>query len=146
MPLLKDKRSKMVFVTRGRKKNGNDPTLQIINEKVVEFFKEHGLTKEVLRDQYVQKVELLKANFLEKDLNPSLIKLTHNQDISENNGGFLSLTSPKAREIRAALLEKDIFTDARDQILRFGPAPYTTSSQITEVMEALKDVADGIKV
>ncbi|WP_018127786.1 aminotransferase class V-fold PLP-dependent enzyme [Balneola vulgaris] len=115
-----------------------DPSSQYRAAKVVELFKEQGLTSEVLRDQYVQKVELLKEHFLKQDLDPSLIKLTHTKDIATHNGGFLSITSPKAREIRAALLENGIFTDARDQILRFGPAPYTTSAQIEQVMIELK--------
>jgi selenocysteine lyase/cysteine desulfurase len=121
-----------------------DPSSQYRAAKVVEFFNEQGLTKEILRDQYVQKVELLKTHFLEKDLDPSVIKLTHQKDIAKHNGGFLSLTSPKAREIRASLLEKDVFTDARDQILRFGPAPYTTTSQIKEVMDALEKSVKSI--
>lgn len=121
-----------------------DPSSQYRAAKVVEFFKEQGLTKEVLRDQYVQKVELLKKYFLEKDFDPSVIKLTHQKSIAENNGGFLSFTSPKAREIRAHLLAKDVFTDARDQILRFGPAPYTTSAQIKDVMDVLKNTIDDL--
>lgn len=121
-----------------------DPSSQYRATKIVEFFNKQGLTKEILRDQYVQKVELLKTHFLEKDLDPSVIKLTHQKDIAKHNGGFLSLTSPKAREIRASLLEKNVFTDARDQILRFGPAPYTTTSQIKEVMDALEESVNTI--
>ncbi len=121
-----------------------DPSSQYRAAKVAHFFEEQGLSKEVLRHQYVQKVELLKSHFLEKDIDPNLIRLTHQKDIKEHNGGFLSLTSSKAREIRAALLERDIFTDARDQILRFGPAPYTTTSQIEEVMDALNRVTNEL--
>jgi len=54
-----------------------------------------------------------------------------------HNAGFLSLTSPQAVSIRARLLEKNVFTDARDTILRLGPAPYTTEQQINEVIAAL---------
>ena len=111
---------------------------------MVEFFEEQGLTKEILRDQYVQKVEILKKYFLDKDFDPSVIRLTHEKSITEHNGGFLSLTSPKAREIRAELLARDIFTDARDQILRFGPAPYTTTTQIEDVMVALNEIVDTL--
>lgn len=121
-----------------------DPSSQYRAAKVVEFFEEQRLTKEILRDQYVQKVELLKKHFSEKDFDPAVIRLTHEKSISENNGGFLSLTSPKAREIRAELLARDIFTDARDQILRFGPAPYTTTSQIEDVMVALNEVINEL--
>ncbi len=121
-----------------------DPSSQYRAAKVVEFFEEQGLTKEILRDQYVQKVELLKKHFLDKDFDPSVIRLTHDKSIAEHNGGFLSLTSPKAREIRAELLARDVFTDARDQMLRFGPAPYTTTTQIEDVMVALDEIVDTL--
>lgn len=114
-----------------------DPSSQFRAAKVVEFFDEQGLTPEVLRSQYQDQVGLLRSLFLEKDFDPSVIKLTHTESLSRN-GGFLSLTSPKARDLRADLLSRGIFTDARDQILRFGPAPYTTEAQIEEVMEELK--------
>ena len=42
------------------------------------------------------------------------------------------------------ILEKDIFTDARGHILRFGPAPYTTTAQIEQVMKELKIVVDAL--
>ncbi|MEQ9263820.1 MAG: hypothetical protein RLN81_01265 [Balneolaceae bacterium] len=114
-----------------------DPSSQFRAAKVVEFFNEQGLTPEVLRSQYQDQVGLLRSLFLQKDFDPSVIKLTHTESLSRN-GGFLSLTSPKARELRADLLNRGIFTDARDQILRFGPAPYTTEAQIEEVMGELK--------
>ena len=113
-----------------------DPSSQFRAAKVVEFFKEQGLTPEVLRAQYVAQVELLRSLFLEKDFNPDVIKLTHNEPLSRN-GGFLSLTSPKARKLRADLLARNIFTDARNEILRLGPAPYTTTAQIEEMIEEL---------
>lgn len=114
-----------------------DPSSQFRAAKVVEFFKEQGLTPTVLRNQYKAQVSLLRSVFLQQDFDPSVIKLTHTEPLSLN-GGFLSLTSSKAREIRADLLSKGIFTDARNEILRFGPAIYTTESQIKEVMTELK--------
>ncbi|MEO1021389.1 MAG: hypothetical protein AAFW89_02505 [Bacteroidota bacterium] len=113
-----------------------DPSSQFRAAKVVEFFDEQGLNPQVLRKQYLAQVGLLREQFLLYDFNPEVIRLTHQQSL-EQNGGFLSLTSPHAREIRAHLLDKDVFTDARDQILRFGPAPYITESQIEEAMEEL---------
>tara|TARA_R110002096_G_scaffold151859_2_gene314610 strand:+ start:12742 stop:13926 length:1185 start_codon:yes stop_codon:yes gene_type:complete len=120
-----------------------DPSSQYRAAKVVEFFKEQNLTPEILREQYQQKVGLLKDHFQNLNISPSLIKLTHTRDL-EFNGGFLSLTSPKAQEIRARLLEKDIFTDARGNIIRFGPAPYTTTAQIEQVMKELNIVIDAL--
>lgn len=120
-----------------------DPSSQYRAARVVEFFKSRKLTPEVLRDQYLQKVELLRDLFLEKGFDPTVIRLTHERPL-EHNGGFLSLTSPKAREIRAALLERAVFTDARDQILRFGPAPYTTTAQIEAAIHELAQVVQRL--
>ncbi len=113
-----------------------DPSSQFRAAKVVEFFEEQGLTPEVLRNQYERQVGMLRSLFLEKDFNPEHIKFTHNEPLS-SNGGFLSLTSPFARDLRADLLSRGIFTDARNQILRFGPAPYTTEAQIKAAIEEL---------
>lgn len=115
-----------------------DPSSQFRAARVVEFFQEQGLTPKVLRDQYLAQVGMLRSLFLEQDFAPDKIRLTHNEPLSKN-GGFLSLTSPKAREIRADLLEREVFTDARNEILRLGPAPYTTEQQIEAMIGELKD-------
>jgi kynureninase len=61
------------------------------------------------------------------------------------NGGFLSLYSAHAVAIRKRLLEKDVFTDARDTILRLGPAPYTTSQQIFDVIGLLSETVSEMQ-
>lgn len=114
-----------------------DPSSQFRAAKVVEFFREMGLTPDVLRHQYESQVGLLRSLFLEKNFDPEHIRLTHHEPLSRN-GGFLSLTSPYAREIRADLLERSIFTDARNTILRLGPAPYTTTAQIGQVIDEVE--------
>ena len=42
----------------------------------------------------------------------------------EKLGGFLALESPRAGDLRRALLARGVFTDHRDTTLRMGPAPY----------------------
>ncbi|MDR9419700.1 aminotransferase class V-fold PLP-dependent enzyme [Gracilimonas sp.] len=120
-----------------------DPSSQFRAAKVVEFFQEQGLTPEVLRSQYKAQVGMLRERFLAKNFSPSLIRLTHEEPL-EKNGGFLSLTSPHARDIRARLMENGVFTDARGEILRFGPAPYITTSQIEQAMDELEKVVKEI--
>lgn len=120
-----------------------DPTSQFRAAKVVEFFSEHGLTKEVLTNQYRAQVKCLKNLFLDMKFDSNKIKLTHNRS-STKNGGFLSLTSPKARELCADLHSRNIYTDARNEILRFGPAPYTTEKQIISVIKELKKSVENI--
>lgn len=114
-----------------------DPISQYRAAAVVAFFDDQGLTPELLRKQYSAQVGLLREKFLSKNFDTDVIRLTHNEPL-ENTGGFLSLTSPIARELRADLLEREIFTDARDQILRFGPAPYTTTAQIELAIDELE--------
>jgi selenocysteine lyase/cysteine desulfurase len=120
-----------------------DPSSQFRAAKVVEFFRHQGLTPEVLRNQYEAQVGLLRSLFLEHDFDPDKIRLTHNEPLSRN-GGFLSLTSDKARELRADLLSRGIFTDARNEILRLGPAPYTTEEQIEEMIGELRFSVENI--
>lgn len=120
-----------------------DPSSQFRAAKVVEFFREQGLTPEVLRNQYKAQVNLLREQFLSRNFDSPVIRLTHEEPL-ERNGGFLSLTSPHARDIRAQLMENGVFTDARGEVLRFGPAPYITTSQIEQAMDKLEKVVGGI--
>lgn len=113
-----------------------DPASQFRAAKVVEFFREQGLTPKVLREQYRSQVGLLRNLFEEQNFDPAHIRLKHNRPL-EQNGGFLALRSPNARELRAELLQEGVFTDARGEILRMGPAPYINSGQIRQAMEKL---------
>ena len=113
-----------------------DPISQFRAAAVVDFFRKQGLTPDVLKNQYRSQVQYLRELFEEKNYEGSEIECSHNRP-PEETGGFLSLKSPHARTIRATLLDKGIFTDARDQILRLGPAPYTTSNQCESVIDAL---------
>ncbi len=121
-----------------------DSVSQFRAAKVVEFFREQELTPSILRRQYLSQTKLMKKLFLQLDLDAAVIKLRHNRPLGQN-GGFLSLRSPFARTIRAKLLEQQVFTDARGDILRLGPAPYITTSQIEQAMEKLAKVVKNLK-
>lgn len=120
-----------------------DPASQFRAAKVVEFFEEEGLTPDVLRNQYLRQVGLLKDLFLEQDFDPNFIKLRHDRPLEEN-GGFLALQSEQARKIQDCLMDEGVYTDARADILRFGPAPYTTSTQIKAAIKKLTAVVDQL--
>ncbi|MCW9707750.1 aminotransferase class V-fold PLP-dependent enzyme [Fodinibius salsisoli] len=121
-----------------------DPTAQFRAAKVVAFFEEQDLSPSVLRQQYLRQLKLLRKQFLAQDFNAKLIKLYHRQPL-EQNGGFLALRSPYARTIRAELMEKNIYTDARGDVLRLGPAPYVTSEQIKTVITELSKVVNRLQ-
>lgn len=120
-----------------------DPISQFRAAEVAGFFRKQGLTPTVLRKQYSDQVQYLRNLFDEQ--NKDTYQIEHSQKRPlEETGGFLSLRSPNARKLRTNLLEKGIFTDARDEILRIGPAPYTTSKQCEQIINALFKEIDGL--
>jgi len=120
-----------------------DPTSQFRAAEVVRFFEEQQLTPSVLRRQYLSQLKLLRGQFLSKDYNSEIIKLRHHKPL-EQNGGFLALHSAYARTIQQELMKRNIYTDARGEVLRLGPAPYTTTQQIRQVIQALDEVVSDI--
>ena len=115
-----------------------DPISQYRGAAVTDFFRNQGLTPNVLRDQYSSQLTYLRKLFDEKNFSDSGIEHANIRPVEES-GGFLSLRSENARKLRAMLLEREVFTDARDDIIRIGPAPYTTSHQCEQVIETLFD-------
>ena len=113
-----------------------DPVSQFRAAKVVKFFREQQLSPDLLRKQYSEQVGYLRELFLSRNFDPELIRPTIGYKATEK-GGFLSLTSSYAQNLRKELIEQGIFTDARSNILRVGPAPYTTKSQCEAVIEAI---------
>lgn len=45
-------------------------------------------------------------------------------------GGFVSVRAPRAPEVARALRDKNVWVDARGDILRMGPAPYLTDEEL----------------
>jgi kynureninase len=54
--------------------------------------------------------------------------------------GFLAIRAPRAAEISKALRDRGVFTDARGEILRLGPAPYLSDEQLHEGIQVLDSV------
>ncbi|MEW5853695.1 MAG: hypothetical protein AB2A00_33275 [Myxococcota bacterium] len=53
--------------------------------------------------------------------------------------GFVSLRTPRAGELVETLRKKGVFTDARGDLLRLGPAPYLTDDELSRGVDALSD-------
>ena len=115
-----------------------DPISQYRAAAVTDFFQKQGLSPDLLQKQYRAQISYLRKLFDENNFEESNIKHANTKPLKET-GGFMALRSPDARDIRADLLKKDVFTDARNDIIRFGPAPYTTSNQCEEVIRELFD-------
>jgi kynureninase len=115
-----------------------DPTSHYRASEVFDFFAERGLTVEVLAASYRHQVALLAERFDALDLDPAAIDRDRSVPV-ERMGGFLALESPRAGELRRALLRRGVYTDHRDTTLRMGPAPYLSDRQIEEAMAVLGD-------
>jgi kynureninase len=53
-------------------------------------------------------------------------------------GGFVALGTPRAQELSKELRADGVFTDARGDVLRLGPAPYVTDDEIDEALALLR--------
>lgn len=117
-----------------------DPTSHYRAAEVFAFFDEMGLTAELLREVSRHQVGLLAERFDALDLEPAVIDRDRSVDLADV-GGFLALRSPRAGALQAALHERGVYTDHRDDVLRLGPAPYLSDGQLGDAVAVLGDVA-----
>ncbi|GAA3548911.1 kynureninase [Amycolatopsis ultiminotia] len=118
-----------------------DPSSHYRGVRVQRFFAEHGLTPHFLREVSRHQVGLLARCFDELGLPEDVV--TRDRDTPpEGIGGFLSLRSPQAAQLCAALAGRGVRTDSRGHYLRFGPAPYLSDAQLEAAMSALRAVIE----
>jgi len=120
-----------------------DPTSNYRAARVFQFFNEMNLTPEFLREVSQHQIGLMIDEFDKLDLDPKII--TRNKSTSlENIAGFLVLYSESAGKISEKLKEKNVWTDYRGNVLRFGPAPYISDEQIKEAIKVLRNVIQSL--
>lgn len=120
-----------------------DPTAHYRASEVFSFFAEEGLDPEFLRAVSRHQVGRLAAAFDALDIEPQLVRRDRETPL-DSIGGFLALHTEQAGELNAALFERGVYTDHRDAILRFGPAPYLADAQLDEAMAALGDAVAAL--
>jgi kynureninase len=120
-----------------------DPTAHYRGAEVFAFFAEQGLTPELLREVSQHQIDLLRRSFDALDLDPALVDRDRVVPL-ESLGGFLALTSPRAGDLHRALKERGVFTDFRGDVLRLGPAPYLSDSQLERGIELLGEAARAL--
>ncbi len=120
-----------------------DPVSHYRAARVFSFFRERGLTKELLRSISQHQMQLLIERFDGFDADPSLIVRDTSAGLAQH-GGFLVLRSVRAAEIHERLRAAGVHTDYRDQALRLGPAPYLSDQQLHEAMDILRDILAAI--
>ena len=110
-----------------------DPVGHYRARAVLGFFRDAGLDVPLLRAISQAQLTRLAAGIDALDLDPAV--LTWNRDLPpQRRGGFLALVAPGADELTARLRERGVFTDHRGPVLRLGPAPYVTDTQLDEAI------------
>ena len=117
-----------------------DPASAYRGARVFGFFEDQGLTPALLHETYQHQLGVLAATFDELDLPPEVLGRDRDVPIAEL-GGFLSLRTPHAGEVRATLGERGVLTDSRADLLRVGPAPYLSDAQLVAGMRTIGEVA-----
>jgi kynureninase len=119
-----------------------DPTSHYRGAAVFDFFEEHALTPELLREISQHQVGLLARSFDDLDLDPGFV--TRDRAIAlEDLGGFVALRSARAPELCRGLRDRGVSTDHRGETLRLGPAPYLSDRQITDAIGLLGEIVRG---
>lgn len=116
-----------------------DPTSHYRAAAVFDFFREQGLTPALLRAVSQHQVGLLASGFDALDLDPAIASRDRDAPLSEI-GGFLALRSPVATSLTKRLRARGVWTDARGDVLRLGPAPYLSDRQLRDAIALLGEV------
>jgi kynureninase len=117
-----------------------DPTSHYRAAAVFEFFSQQGLTPTLLREVSQHQIGLLAGGFDALDLDPSIVSRDRTVPLSEV-GGFLALRSPIASSLVKQLRVRGVWADARGEVLRLGPAPYFSDTQLQDAIALLGDAA-----
>lgn len=121
-----------------------DPVSHYRGAEVFDFFDQHELTVELLREVSQHQIGLLIERFDDLDLDPRTIARETATPL-DRLGGFLALDSPRAGDIHAGLRERGVLTDFRGTTLRLGPAPYLSDQQLRDAVGLLGAVVRGLE-
>ena len=110
-----------------------DPASTLRARAVARFFEAEGMTVEALRATSLAQTGRLLAAVA--DL-PRVTVATPTADA--DRGGFVSLRTADATALSKALREDGVFTDARGDMLRLGPAPYVLDAELDEAVARLR--------
>jgi selenocysteine lyase/cysteine desulfurase len=112
-----------------------DPTSHYRAAAVFQFFRDQGLTPQLLREVSQHQIGVLASAFDALHLDPAVVS----RDSWPLSGiaGFLALRSPAATALSHKLKAWGVRTDARGDILRLGPAPYLSDQQLRDAVAAL---------
>jgi kynureninase len=117
-----------------------DPTSHYRAARVFGFFRDRELTPPLLREVSQHQIGLLASAFDALDLDPALVSRDRACPLGDI-GGFLALRSPLAPALVRGLRARGVWVDSRSDVVRLGPAPYLTDSQLRDAIGTLGQVA-----
>jgi kynureninase len=112
-----------------------DPTSHYRAAAVFAFHERERLTADRLYAINRQQLRLLTAHVEALDIDPAVAAIEPMP--ADRRGGFLAIRMPRAPAAVTALRERDVFVDARGDVLRLGPAPYLRDDQLRGAVAAL---------
>lgn len=121
-----------------------DPVSHYRASAVFEFFKEHNLNAEFLRQVSRHQIKLLCSEFDKLDADERIITRDRSYG-SDEIAGFLVLITPFAELFYYKLKASGVLTDFRGNALRFGPAPYISDDKLIEAIYILSTIITEIK-
>lgn len=113
-----------------------DPTSHYRACAVFDHFDRLGLNPRLLSAINQRQIARLEQNFLALGQPKARIDLAQSVSPAQR-AGFLALRTPFAQTLSEKLRAHGVFSDARQDILRLGPAPYLCDAQLDRSIEAL---------
>jgi kynureninase len=106
-----------------------DPTSHYRAVAVARFMERQGMTANAMRDLSLAQTARLMDRL-------GALEIVTPQEPTAR-GAFVSVRTPRAAELVAALRTHGIFVDSRGDLLRLGPAPYLSNDEIDQGAAAL---------
>ncbi|WP_299494017.1 kynureninase [uncultured Shewanella sp.] len=113
-----------------------DPASHYRAAAVFDFFNKHKLNDKTLHHINYTQINRLYSGIKSMKVHKNTLCLP--QHSIENNGGFLSLTTPQAQRWVTELAKHNILCDSRGNQLRLGPAPYVSHTQLDNTLEVIE--------
>jgi kynureninase len=114
-----------------------DPTSHYRAAAVFRFHAQQELTADRLRNINRRQVARLKSGVEALGTDERGLRVEAMPE--ERRAGFLAVRTRRAADIVLALRTRGVFSDARGDILRIGPAPYLDDQQLDDGVAALAE-------
>lgn len=116
-----------------------DPTPFYRARKVLEWMDAQELSVSMLAEAARRSTGRIVQAYDRLEMEARGLELASPRD-PERRGGFVAFEREDAVPLQRELRQRGIRTDVRGRLLRFGPAPYTTASEIDRAMQALSEI------